>query len=217
MAEPRAAGSLRHPEQQDRKARPATLGPQKTPLGQHLENDRRRRQRQDYPPGDRGVPRKAKREADGRQQGHGKHDLQTAQPDQPVAQTPERARLHLQPDQEQHEHNSVLGILLHMYGFRSDQAERGPDRHASDQIAEHRSKPQPLAQRHEEKGRSQIDRQLQQDRLHGVTGLHRPVAPFSASRATTAICPALRKCHSLRERTRNTIFPFARWPASFAR
>ena len=95
-------------------------------------------------------------------------DLQPAEADQPVPELPQHPRLHLEPDEEQHQDDAVLGIFLHVRGLAADQPERRPDRHPRRQVAEHRAEPEPLADRHRDHRRGEVDGQLQKDRFQAL-------------------------------------------------
>jgi hypothetical protein len=88
-------------------------------LGERLQHDRRRRQRERHPHGERRLPAQAERErhrADGRR---GPDHLQPAEPEDRRAQPPEQRRLELQPDDEQHHHHAELGEVQHVLATRA--------------------------------------------------------------------------------------------------
>ncbi len=53
-------------------------------------------------------------------------DLQAAETDQPVAHVPERARLELQPDEEQHHHDAEFGEVLQVARLGAAKPSTGP-------------------------------------------------------------------------------------------
>nr|WP_202392683.1 hypothetical protein [Croceibacterium xixiisoli] len=99
----------------------------------------------------------AQRQADTDQQRNRQPDLRRAQPENLPPHGPEPRRLHFQPDDEQEHHHAQFGDMQDRFRIgEKAQAER-PDRQPRRQIAEHRTQPDPLEQRHRDHGGQQQD------------------------------------------------------------
>jgi hypothetical protein len=114
-------------EQQHGEARPAAFGPREVLLVQRLHHYGGRGQRQDDADRERLVPRQAERRRHHGDRAEGQADLEPAEADQPVAHVPEHPGFHLEPDDEQHQHHAVFGVVLHVAGLGADEAEHRAD------------------------------------------------------------------------------------------
>src|SRR2546430_656737 len=99
----------------------------------------------------------------------GRHDLHAAEAEDRAPQRPDALRVELQADEKQQEHDAELGELQHGLRVRDEAQAPGPDRHAGDQVAEHRPQAEPLAQGHGNDACGQVDQGLLKKavRFHG--------------------------------------------------
>ena len=183
-------------EEQDREARSPALGAGELLLGQRLHHDRGRGEAEHDPYRQRLVPGQAERQADRADREQRQPNLQPAEAEQPVPHAPERLRLHLEPDQEQHQDHAELGVVLHVLGLGAHQPEHRADGEAGGEIAQHRPEAEPLAERHRDHRRRQVDRHLKKNVLHRRSS---PAADPSAPARSGA---------SDGEHSANTGFPF---------
>ena len=95
--------------QQHREARFAALGLEQALLGQRLDDDRGRAERQHHADRQRGLPALVGQQRDAGQRERGQQHLSAAQPGELAAHRPQAPRLHFQPDDEQHHHHAEFG------------------------------------------------------------------------------------------------------------
>jgi hypothetical protein len=138
-------------------------------LGEALEHDRGRRQRDDQTECGRRRGREAEREVRDRAAEDGRGcDLEAAQAEDRAPQAPELRGLELEADQEQHHHDAELGEVQHVLALLAAderEAERS-DRDPGDQVAEHRSEAAALRDRDRDHGRCEIHERLEPEVTH---------------------------------------------------
>ena len=156
-------------EQQHRERGLAARGRQQVLLGEGGQADGGRGHRESHP-GDRADgERQPERDADAGDRRDGRHDLHAAEAEDRAPQRPDALRVELQADEKQQEHDAELGELQHGLRVRDEAQAPGPDRHAGDQVAEHRPQAEPLAQGHGNDACGQVDQGLLKKavRFHG--------------------------------------------------
>ena len=105
----------------------------------------------------RHLPRHVEGHAQTGHHGHGTQHLQPAQPQQLVAQPPERGRLQLHAYQKEHHHHAEFGHFLDFVGFAAHQPQHGADDDAGNQVAQDGAEPQAFGNGHRHDGGEQID------------------------------------------------------------
>ena len=98
-----------------------------------------------------------------RDPGHGgnrRRDLHAAEAENRAAQRPDPLRVELEPDQEKQQHDAELGDLQHRLRIRYQPQAPGPDRHAGDEVAEHRAQADALEDRHRDDSGGEVDERL---------------------------------------------------------
>ena len=68
---------------------------------------------------------------------------------------PQALRLELEPDHEQHQHDAELGEVHDRFDVLDEPQSPRADRHAGDEIAEHRAEAEPPEDRHREDARGE--------------------------------------------------------------
>jgi hypothetical protein len=116
-------------------------------LGQELEYDRRRRQRQRGADHDRGLDGKPGECRDHAEHDARDHHLQGAEPEHIPANQPEPVDRQLQPDREQQEHHAELGEAMGGLRFLDQREAVRSDGDTGDQIAQHHAGAQPTKYR----------------------------------------------------------------------
>ena len=155
-------------EQQDRKAEPAVRGADFLALGEDLQIDRRRGERQAEPDDERSLPVETEREGDAADRGSRQDKLQAADAEHVAPHDPQALRRQLHADHEQHQHHAELGNLADLLGVADQADARRPDQRTGGEIAEYRAELPALGQRHRDDRREQ-----QHDRILKKTmGLH---------------------------------------------
>jgi hypothetical protein len=149
-------------DQQHREGRAPEAGGEIAALGQHLQDDRGRGQRQPGPDHHRRRPAQTGQERGQGDRHRGHDDLRRAEPEGPPAHQPDALEGQLEADGEQQEHDPQLGQGAGPLQI-ADQAQAGrPDHRAGDQIAEHRAELQALEQEHRDHRRREDDDDLDQ-------------------------------------------------------
>ena len=162
--------------EQDREHPLARVGAQPTRLRQALEDDGRRRHRDDQPDGEGGLPATAGRDADGGGQQRRTQNLRAAEAEYGDAHAPQHRRAEFESDQEQHHHDAELGDMQDVLAAIGHelQSER-PDGDARQQVAEHGAHPQPTCDGHRRDRGREIDERLEQEVVvHQALGTPKP-------------------------------------------
>ena len=97
---------------------------------------------------------------DARHRGDGDRHLYRAEAEDRAAQRPEALRVQFEADQEQQQHHAELGEVQHRLRLRDQAQAPGTDRHAGDEIAEHRAEAEPLEERHRDHAGGEIHQRL---------------------------------------------------------
>ena len=156
-------------EQQHRERGLAARRRQQVLLGEGRKTDGGRGHRESHP-GDRADgERLPERDADAGDRRDGRHDLHAAEAEDRAPQRPDALRVELQTDEKEQEHDAELGELQYGLRVRDEAQAPRPDRHAGDQVAEHRAQAEPLAQGNGNDAGGQIDQGLLKKavRFHG--------------------------------------------------
>jgi hypothetical protein len=140
-------------EQQDAKARPANRRLHQPALLQNRNHHRRRRQGQREAGGNPDAPVHPESDESESQQYRAKQNLGTAVAKDRSPQVPEFSNVHLDADDEHHQHDAELGNMQHGIDIRDEPERGGTDEHPGDQIAEDGTEPEPDGERHHHKGR----------------------------------------------------------------
>ena len=136
--------------QQHREAGFAPLRAHQPFLGERLDDDRGRTERQHHADRQRGLPWLVGEQRDPGQHERGQHDLSAAEPGKLAAHLPQALGLHLESDDEQHHHHAELGEDLQRLDIDRERGEQRRYRHAGKQVAEHRTEPEARGQRDRE-------------------------------------------------------------------
>ena len=151
--------------QQHGKGRPPARGLHKPLLGQGLQHDGGGGQGKDHADRQRRLPEQPHRDAARHHQPAGQHDLQPAEPDQPVPHVPKGARLQFEADEEKHHDHAELGEMQEIFGILHETQPR-TDHQPGQQVAQHRPEPEPRGDRHGDHGGSEEDGRLEKKILH---------------------------------------------------
>jgi hypothetical protein len=79
----------------------------------------------------------------GGEQGSRTGNLRTTEAKQPRSHLPDALRLQFQANEKEHHDDAELGEVLHRDDIDVQRGEQRTDRNSGDQIAEHRSEPEP--------------------------------------------------------------------------
>ena len=124
-------------------------------FGQHLQDQRGRRQRQREPDHDGCRPRLAEQTRDACKRGRGHCDLRETRAEHGVAQHPEPRRLQLETDRKQQHRDAELGEMQDAFGVGDDTQAPGTDDGAGRQVTEHGAELETAKQRHRDHGRGE--------------------------------------------------------------
>jgi hypothetical protein len=178
-------------------------------LGERLQHDRRGRQGERHPHGERRLPAQPGQRGERGERRGGERHLQPAEAEDGPTQPPEAPGLELEADDEEHHHDAELGDVQHAgaLGGGAEEAEpRRADDDAGDEIAEHRAEPEASGEGHgahggrevdecllEEAGARAVGRRGEEQRgAHEAAGSAPSGAPWSMSSNTAFIDSAAR-------------------------
>ena len=133
--------------QQHAEARLAPFGAHQVLFGQGLDDNGGGGQREDHPDRQRRLPGPVVDQRDAGDGERGQQHLSAAQPEQLAAHCPQPLRFEFQPDDEQHHHHAEFGEDLQGLDIHPQRREQRTDRHACEEISEHRAEPEPARQR----------------------------------------------------------------------
>ena len=147
-------------EQEDGEGRAAGGRGELVALRHRLHGDRGGRQREGEARDEGGLPRQPQREerAGERHAAHG--ELQRPAAEDLATHGEQPLRIELEPDHEEHQHHAQLREVQRLGDVADESEPPGADRRAGNEVAEHRSQPQPRRERHDEHGGGQVDERL---------------------------------------------------------
>ena len=151
-------------EQQDREGCAAVTCRELVALGQHLQDQRGRRQRQREPDHERCGPGLPEQARDAGERGRGHRHLGEPGAEHGVAQHPEPRRLQLEADRKQQHHDAELGEMQDAFDVGDDTQTPGTDDRARRQVTEHGTELEAAKERHRNHGRGEKYRDLRSQR-----------------------------------------------------
>ena len=125
--------------QKDKETGLAARALQQALLGQGLQHDRSRGERQHETDCNRHVPGLPQHVGQTRHGGRRQQQLATAQPKHLESHLPQVSRLQLEPDEKQHQDNAQFGNLLDRMHVDIEQCQNRTDHDARDEVAENRA------------------------------------------------------------------------------
>ncbi|MNI33223.1 hypothetical protein D3C73_871590 [compost metagenome] len=157
-------------EQQDGKPQPAVVAVDRLVLGQQLQADRGRRQRQRHAHHQRTLPLEVIEQQQAAQHQPGQRHLRRARTEHRAPHHLQPGRGQLQPDHEQQHDHADLGGAEDAVGVLYEAEAIRPQHHAGRQVAQHRAEAELLEHRHRDhRGQQQDQRQFQTTAMHGNT------------------------------------------------
>ena len=142
-------------EQQDRERQPPVFAAELLALGQQLQADRGRRQRQPGTDHQRGLPAHPAAQRQRRQHPAAQQHLQPAYAEDRPAHHRQPRQREFQADHEQQHHHADLAGRQHRFRIGDHPQRMRPQQHPGDQVTEHRAHPETLEHRHRDHRREQ--------------------------------------------------------------